>query len=69
MNKEVSILLPGAFFENDYHRKLNYLSSKNINCIYIYDHSINPAETNQEMYEIKKSISLLQDSAEFNFHL
>ena len=69
MNKEVSILLPGAFFENDYHRKLNYLSSKNINCIYIYDHSVNPAETDQEMYEIKKSISLLQDSAEFNFHL
>ena len=69
MNKEVSVLLPGAFFENDYHRKLNYLTLKNINCIYIYDHSINPVETNQQMYEIKKSISLLQDSTEFNSFL
>ena len=60
MNKDISVLLPGSFFENGFKKKLEYLFINNISCIYLFDHSINPSDESKSMYEIKKGISLIQ---------
>ena len=61
MSNNSSVLLPGTFFEQEYKRKLEYLSRNNVNCVYLYDHSVNPSDNQKTVYKIKKSLSLLQE--------
>ncbi len=69
MSNYSSVLLPGTFFEQEYKRKLEYLSKKNINCVYLFDHSVNPSDNQKTVYKIKKSLSLLQEYENKNFSL
>ena len=69
MNKEISVLLPGSFFDEGYKIKLEYLSLHNIQCVYLFDHSINPSDDRKSMYEIKKAITLIQESNKYLFKL
>ena len=52
MNQIKSVLLPGSFFEDDYVNKTKYLLSKEIDTIYLFDHSINPVSRNLSMYNL-----------------
>ena len=69
MSNNSSVLLPGTFFEQEYKRKLEYLSRNNVNCVYLYDHSVNPSDNQKTVYKIKKSLSLLQEYENKNFNL
>ena len=69
MNKELSILLPGSFFEEGYQSKLELLSEKNFDCVYLFDHTVNPSDGRKAMYEIKKAISLIQNNSHYSFDL
>ena len=64
-----SILLPGSFFEKDSLYKLEYLNLKNLHTVYVFDHTVNPADDKLAMYEIKKSISLLESFEDRNFNI
>jgi hypothetical protein len=69
MTKNISILLPGSFFEEKSKEKLTYLSNKKIGCIYLFDHSINPADDRKAVYQIKKALSQLQHNNDYEFGL
>ena len=69
MNKSISVLLPGSFFEKDYQYKISYLSKNQVDCVYLFDHSVNPVDENRAVYDIKKALSLLQESHANNFKL
>jgi len=70
MNKQKkSILLPGSFFENDIQKKLDYINLKKLDTVYVFDHSVNPVDSTLPMYEIRKSINLLQEYEERKFNI
>lgn len=69
MNKQISVLLPGSFFEEDYHRKVSYLSKNKITRVYLFDHSLNPADDHKAVYEAKKALSVLLEDQDSNFDL
>ena len=64
-----AVLLPGTFFEKDIQKKLDYLNQKNLETVYVLDHSNNPVDTKLGMYEIRKSINLLQNYEERKFNI
>ena len=64
-----AVLLPGTFFEKDIQKKLDYLNQKNLQTVYIFDHSKNPVDSKLHMYEIRKSINLLQNYDERKFNI
>jgi len=64
-----AVLLPGTFFEKDIQKKLDYLNQKNLETVYVFDHSNNPVDTKLAMYEIRNSISLLQNYEERKFNI
>jgi len=64
-----AVLLPGSFFEKDIQKKLDYLNQKNLETVYVFDHSNNPVDTKLAMYEIRNSISLLQNYEERKFNI
>jgi len=68
-SQKKSVLLPGSFFEKDSHEKLDYLKSKNLYTVYVFDHTANPADEKLAMYEIKKSVSLLKSYEDRNFNI
>ena len=69
MSNNISVLLPGSFFEKDYQKKISYLSKNQVDCVYLFDHSVNPVDERKAVYDIKKALSLLQESSESNFKL
>ncbi len=61
MNNQIkSVLLPGSFFNTEAKRKIQYLNEKEINTLYLFDHTLNPLNKKNEMYEIKKSVFELE---------
>ncbi len=64
-----AVLLPGTFFEKDIKKKLDYLNQKNLQTVYVFDHSNNPVDSKLHMYEIRKSINLLQNYDERKFNI
>ena len=64
-----AVLLPGTFFEKDIQKKLDYLNQKNLETVYVFDHSNNPVDTKLAMYEIRNSINLLQNYEERKFNI
>lgn len=69
MSNNISVLLPGSFFEKDYQKKINYLSKNQVDCVYLFDHSVNPVDESKAVYDIKKALSLLQENSDSNFKL
>jgi len=68
-NQNKAVLLPGAFFEEDFQKKLDYLNQKNLQTVYVFDHSNNPVDSKLHMYEIRKAINLLQNYEERKFNI
>ncbi len=64
-----AVLLPGTFFEKDIQKKLDYLNQKNLQTVYVFDHSNNPVDSQLDMYEIRNSINLLQNYEERKFNI
>ena len=64
-----AVLLPGTFFEKDIQKKLDYLNQKNLETVYVFDHSNNPVDSKLAMYEIRNSINLLQNYEERKFNI
>ena len=61
MNKINSVLLPGSFFEYNYIEKVNKLISFEIDTIYFYDHKVNPADKNFDVYRLIDGIYKIYD--------
>ena len=64
-----AVLLPGTFFEKDIQKKLDYLNQKNLETVYVFDHSNNPVDSKLPMYEIRNAIKLLQNYEERKFNI
>ncbi len=68
-NQNKAVLLPGTFFKKDIQKKLDYLNQKNLETVYVFDHSSNPVDSKLSMYEIRNSINLLQNYEERKFNI
>ena len=64
-----AVLLPGTFFDKDIQKKLDYLNQKNLQTVYVFDHSNNPVDSQLDMYEIRNSINLLQNYEKRKFNI
>ena len=64
----ISILLNGSFFEEEYQKKIDKLINLEIKTVYVFDHSINPEMKNLPVYEIMDALSKL-DKYEKNFQI
>ena len=64
----ISILLNGSFFEEEYQKKIDKLNNLEIKTVYVFDHSINPEMKNLPVYEIMDALSKL-DKYEKNFQI
>ena len=52
-----SVLLPGEFFKNNFLEKTQKLMSLDIDTVYLFDHGINPAGKNLDVYELIDGIN------------
>ena len=56
MNKKNSLLLPPQFFENDFHKKLNYILQFKIDVLYLFDHLKNPIDATKPSYKLTEEV-------------
>lgn len=68
-NQIKSVLLPGSFFNIESKRKIQYLNQKEINTLYLFDHTLNPLNKKDDMYEIKKSVFELENYKDRLFNI
>jgi hypothetical protein len=64
----ISILLNGSFFEEEYQKKIDKLNNLEIKTVYVFDHSINPEIKKLPVYKIMDALSNL-DKYERNFKI
>ena len=64
----ISILLNGSFFEDEYQKKIDKLNNLKIKTVYVFDHSINPEIKKLPVYKIMDALSKL-DKYERNFKI
>ena len=64
----ISILLNGSFFEEEYQKKIDKLNNLEIKTVYVFDHSINPEIKKLPVYKIMDALSKL-DKYERNFQI
>ena len=64
----ISILLNGSFFEEEYQKKIDKLNKLEIKTVYVFDHSINPEIKKLPVYKIMDALSKL-DKYERNFKI
>ena len=64
----ISILLNGSFFEEEYQKKIYKLNNLEIKTVYVFDHSINPEIKKLPVYKIMDALSKL-DKYERNFKI
>ena len=64
----ISILLNGSFFEEEYQKKIDKLNNLEIKTVYVFDHSINPEIKKLPVYKIMDALSKL-DKYERNFKI
>ena len=64
----ISILLIGSFFEEEYQKKIDKLNNLEIKTVYVFDHSINPEIKILPVYKIMDALSKL-DKYERNFKI
>ena len=55
----ISILLNGSFFEDEYQKKIDKLNNLEIKTVYVFDHSINPEIKKLPVYKIMDALSKL----------
>ena len=56
MNKKNSLLLPPQFFQNDVHKKLNYILQFKIDVLYLFDHLKNPIDETKPTYKLTEEV-------------
>jgi hypothetical protein len=56
MNKKNSLLLPPQFFENDLHKKLDYIFQFKIDVLYLFDHLKNPIDVRKPTYKLTEEV-------------
>ena len=64
-----SVLLPGEFFKNNFLEKTQKLMSLDIDTVYLFDHGINPAGKNLDVYELIDGINKLNEIVDDQFSL
>ena len=64
----ISILLNGSFFEEEYQKKIDKLNNLKIKTVYVFDHSINPEIKKLPVYKIMDALSKL-DKYDRNFKI
>ena len=64
----ISILLNGSFFEEEYQKKIDKLNNLEIKTVYVFDHSVNPEIKKLPVYKIMDALSKL-DKYERNFKI
>ena len=64
----ISILLNGSFFEEEYQKKIDKLNNLEIKTVYVFDHNINPEIKKLPVYKIMDALSKL-DKYERNFQI
>ena len=47
-----SVLLPGEFFKNNFLEKTEKLMTIKVDTVYLFDHEVNPANKNLDVYEL-----------------
>ena len=56
-----SVLLPGEFFKNNFKEKTEKLMSIDIDTCYLFDHGVNPASKDLDVYEFIDGIYKLNE--------
>ena len=64
----ISILLNGSFFEEEYQKKIDKLNNLKIKTVYVFDHSVNPEIKKLPVYKIMDALSKL-NKYERNFQI
>ena len=64
-----SVLLPGEFFKNDFKEKTEKLMSIDIDTCYLFDHGVNPASKDLDVYKFIDEIYKLNDVIDGQFRL
>ena len=64
-----SVLLPGEFFENNFKEKTEKLMSIDIDTCYLFDHGVNPASKDLDVYEFIDGIYKLNEVIDGQFRL
>ena len=64
-----SVLLPGEFFKNNFKEKTEKLMSIDIDTCYLFDHGVNPASKDLDVYKFIDEIYKLNDVIDGQFRL
>jgi len=64
-----SVLLPGEFFKNSFLEKIEKLMTINIDTVYLFDHGVNPAGKNLDVYDLMDGINKLNEVVNNKFNL
>ena len=64
-NQIKSVLLPGSFFNIESKRKIQYLNQKEINTLYLFDHTLNPLNKKDDISYINEEIEVAHQGAEY----
>ena len=64
-----SVLLPGEFFKNNFKEKTEILMSIDIDTCYLFDHGVNPASKDLDVYEFIDGIYKLNEVIDGQFRL
>lgn len=64
-----SVLLPGEFFKNNFKEKTEKLMSIDIDTCYLFDHGVNPARKDLDVYEFIDGIYKLNEVIDGQFRL
>ena len=64
-----SVLLPGEFFKNNFIEKTEKLMTIKVDTVYLFDHGVNPADKNLDVYELTDGIYKLNEVVNNKFSL
>jgi|TARA_B100002052_G_scaffold28635_1_gene22245 hypothetical protein len=64
-----SVLLPGEFFKNNFIEKTEKLMTVKVDTVYLFDHGVNPADKNLDVYELTDGIYKLNEVVNNKFSL
>ena len=69
MKKINSVLLPGEFFKTSFLEKTEKLMTINVDTVYLFDHGVNPAGKNLDVYDLMDGINKLNEVVNNKFNL
>ena len=60
-----SVLLPGEFFKTSFLEKTEKLMTINVDTVYLFDHGVNPAGKNLDVYDLMDGINKLNEAVSY----